>query len=115
MSKVGRIFITKCLNDYTDSILKKIIKERLGKFLRLNSKEENYSLIGIRVTNDYWQKLGYFAVYFNCSISKIATCLFDFCLDSYEMQKVWVEYGLTFNKKKYRGDRDTMEDRLSDY
>lgn len=117
MMFVGEKYLITCLNELPDHKLKTIIEERLNRFTNINSKRDKYETLGVRVVNSYWQKLAYFAVMYNTSIAKIASCIFDYALSSYEVRSVEEKYGLTFayNRKKRFEGRTYDNERLSDY
>lgn len=117
MMFVGEQYLITCLDDLHDAKIKTIIEERLGRFEKLKSKKDKHEVLGIRVTNKYWQKLAFFAVMYNTSVAKIASCIFDFALSSYEVRFIEAEFGLTFayNRKTRFEGRTHNNERLSDY
>lgn len=117
MMFVGEKYIITCLKDMSDAEIEKIIEARLDKFNRIKSERDGYEVLGIKITNDYWQKLAYFAVRYRTSVAKIGSCIFDYGLTSYELRGVEEEYGLTFSynrKKRFQG-KSLSDGRLSDY
>ena len=76
MMFVGERYLTTLLDETSDEYLDYIIHARLDRFLNLKSQRDGYEILGIRLTNDYWQKLAYFAVRYRTSVAKIASCFF---------------------------------------
>lgn len=99
MMFVGEKYLRICLDDFSIEQLDLIINERLQKVISINPNRDGYDQIGIRLTNDYWQKLAYFAVRYDTSVVKIATCIFDYALSAYEVKLVEDNYGLKVGKK----------------
>lgn len=118
MMFVAEKYLIVCLRDFSDAKLNKIIEDNLEMYQALNSKKDGFEALGLRLTNDYWQKLAYFAVRYKTSVAKIGSCLFNYCLSSYELQ-IEEEFGLVFShnkKKRYRGlTREDINERTSDY
>lgn len=118
MMFVAEKYIEACLKDLSDYELENIIDSRINVFNQMKSSRIDFEPIGLKVTNDYWQKLGYFAIKYKTSIVKISSCIFDYSLTAYELRGMEEEYGLTFdNKKKNKKvNRDYLDlhERLSD-
>lgn len=117
MMFVAEQLILESLNNYTDTKLDSIIKERLVNFSQLNTKRDGYEPLGFKIKNDKWQKLAYFAVRYHTSIAKVASCLFEYARTNYELRTVLDRDGLTIKKKKekVKGPRSILDKRLSDY
>lgn len=118
MMFVAEKYLIVCLREFSDPKLNQIIETNLESFNKMNSKSDGYEPLGIRLTNEYWQKLGYFAIRYKTSVAKIASCLFIYCLSSYEL-KIEEEFGLVFKdnkRKRYKGlSREDINERTSDY
>lgn len=119
MMFVGEKYLTTCLKDFPDAQIEQIIERHLDTYTFLNSKKDGFEVLGIRITNPYWQKLAYFAVRYRTSVAKIGSCLFEYCLGAYELRGIEEEYGLTFtyNKRlRYKDKtREDINERTSDY
>lgn len=115
MMFVGEKYLTTCLNDFHDDKLKNIIEDRLTFFYKMNSRRDNYETIGIKLTNKYWQKLAYFAVMYDTTVSKVSSCLFDYCLSAYELRGIEEQHGLNFVQDKSSTNRQKFDKRTSDY
>lgn len=116
MMFVGEEFIVRALKDLSDSKIHEIITERINTFIRVRKATEEYNVLGIRLTNIWWQKLGYFAVYYDTSISKVASCIFDYASQAYELKTVYKQYGTYTKKKRKKGmSGENFNERLSDY
>lgn len=118
MMFVAEKYIEACLKDLSDYELENIIDSRLNAFNQMKSFKIGFEPIGLKVTNDNWQKLGYFAIKYKTSIVKISSCIFDYSLTAYELRGIEEEYGLTFDNKKknkkVRRDYKDLHERLSD-
>jgi hypothetical protein len=115
MMFVGEQFIVRCLGDLSDVLIHEIISSRLES-LTMRRNDEAVTVLGIRLTNIWWQKLAYFAVYYDTSVTKIASCLFDYASEAYELKTVYKEYGTYTKKKKKKGmSLQNFQERLSDY
>lgn len=119
MMFVGEKYLTTALKDFPDNQIDEIVEGRLDKYNKMNSKKDSYEVLGINLTNTYWQKLAFFAVRYRTSVAKIGSCIFDYCLSSYELRGLEEEYGLVFNynrKKRFEGKtREDLNERTSDY
>lgn len=117
MMFVGEKYLTACLDDLTDEQIDRIIESHLEKYGRLNTKRDRYEPLGIRITDNYWQKLGFFAIRYKTSIAKIATCIFAYSLLSYELNIIHEKFGLNFKEKKRNKINmtyDEFSERVSD-
>lgn len=102
MMKIGEEYVKKALAEFNDSKIREIIDANHPTFISMKSTKDDYETLGIRLINDYWQKLGYFAVMYKTSVSKIASCIFEYSLSAYEMRDIFETHGLTFKKKKIK-------------
>jgi hypothetical protein len=119
MMFVAEKYLTTCLDEFSDAKLYSIIEKRLDKYLHMKSTRDEYEVLGLKLTNNYWQKLAYFAVRYKTSVAKIASCLFEYCLSAYEIRGIEEKYGLVFNYNRRKNLKTrSMEDldtRVSDY
>jgi hypothetical protein len=117
MMFVAEKYMKTCLDEFPDTKLDEIISIYLGKFRVLNKSNEKYEPIGVRLTNNYWQKIAHFAILHDSTVSKVSSCLFEYCLNAYELQGIEEQHGLTFayNRKKRFEGRSFEDGRLSDY
>lgn len=88
MMKVGEMYLTTCLEDMSDVSLKTIIDDKLDSFYKLSLRKEKYEVVGIHLKDEHWQRIAFLAVTYNTSVAKIASCLFDYSLRSYEIRSV---------------------------
>jgi ABC-type polysaccharide transport system permease subunit len=113
MMFVGEQFIVRALQQFSDDKLHEIIKERLDRFKHLSDTDE---VLGIRVVNSWWQKIGFFAIHYETSVAKITSCIFDYAYEAYELKTVYKEFGTYIPRKRKKGvERKDWEGRLSDY
>jgi hypothetical protein len=117
MMFVGEKYLTKSLDKFSDEQISLLLEDRLVVYNKLNKGKELFEPLGIRVTNDYWQKLAWFAVTYHSTVAKVASVLFENAIGAYEFKEIFDEYGLEINRKKVANgvtiyDRD---ERLSDY
>ena len=119
MMFVGEKYLITALTEFPDKQIENIINDNLETFNKLNSKKDGFEVLGIRITNNYWQKLAYFAVMYRTTVAKVASCMFNYCLSSYELKWVEEEYGLVFkqnNRKRFNNvTRKDLNERASDY
>ena len=116
MMFVGEKLLAKALHDLDDSQIRTIIDERLMMYKSIVSTKDNYEVLGIKITNNYWQRLAYFAVYYDTSVAKIGSCIFDYAIQAYEMREVWRLFGMEFKRKKGKKmPMEEMEKRLSQW
>jgi hypothetical protein len=118
MMFVGEQYLRTALTEFPDKQIEEIIESRLEKFYKMNSQRDNYEVIGIHLHNNPWQKLAYFAVMYKTSVAKVASCIFDYCLSSYELQ-IEEEFGLQFNENRKKRMKElgteSRYERTSDY
>lgn len=86
MLDVGSQIIVRILDQLSDTKMQSIINENLIKVKDISLKDEQYELIGFKFTDIYWQKMAYYAVMFDTSIVKIATCIFNYSIASGELR-----------------------------
>jgi hypothetical protein len=117
MMFVGEKYLTKSLEQFSDERISLMLEDRLPIYNKLNKESDLFEPLGIRITNDYWQKLAYFAVTYHTTVAKVASVLFEYAIGAYEFKEVFQEYGLEINRKKvYSGVTvDDRDERLSDY
>lgn len=117
MMFVAEKYVKTCLEDLPDVKLEEIIEARFEEFNSMGKSEYDYEVLGFKIKNEYWQKLAYFAVLYKTSVAKIASCIFDYALESYELRNVEEQHGLTFtyNKKRRFAGRTHNTERMSDY
>lgn len=117
MMFVGEKYLTKSLDQFSDEKISLLLEDRLPIYNNMNKCKEVFEPLGIRVTNDYWQKLAFFAINYHSTVAKVGSVLFEHAIGAYEFKEVFQEYGLEINRKKVVSgvtiyDRD---ERLSDY
>lgn len=116
MMFVAEKYVELCLEDKSDYELDLIIEERLSIFKQMKTSRIEYVPLGFKVTNNIWQKLSHFAVKYQTSVAKIASCLFHYSVSAYEFRDLMKKEGITFKYKKVNGrDYHNLNERLSDY
>lgn len=83
MSETGELFFKKLLDKFDDTQLLGTIEKRYPKFRFAGI--ESHDHITVRVPEKYWQRFANLAVVYDLSIAKIATCLFDLCIERYDL------------------------------
>lgn len=64
---------------------------------------KNLTPIGTRLTDEYWQKLGSYAINNGMSVSKVASCIFNNGLSTADLYKIIEEHGFTSVYKNKMG------------
>lgn len=100
MMSMTELMIKKCLDEFKEPVIDKILHERLNQFTNLKLERDEYTIIGTRVTNKYWQRLGYFAVKYDTSIAKIASCIFDYARTNFNIIQLGEKHGTVFKPDK---------------
>lgn len=117
MMFVGEKYLTKYLDITNDEEISLLIEDRIEEYNNMSKNDYLYENIGIRITNEYWQKLAWFAITYHSTISKIGSVIFNKSLTKFELNGVYEQYGLSFNKqmKLYGTTLQERKERISDY
>jgi hypothetical protein len=117
MMFVGEKYLTRSLDQFSDEKISLLIEDRLPVYNKLNKEHDLFEPLGIRVTNEYWQKLAWFAITYHSTVAKIGSVLFENAIGAYEFKEIFEEYGLEINRKKVASGVTlyNRDERLSDY